>query len=212
MTSTRRNAQAPDQIPSADVRPQDDLFGWVNREWLATAQISADLPAAGAFVDLVLDAERQVADILEAAAGRSAGTASGSNEQKIGDLYASFMATDRVEALGFRPVLDHLAAIEAVADTGELVHLLGTFERGGVPGLLVSHVDTDDRYVVNIGPGGLGLPDETYYRDDSFAPVRAAYGRRSTRRTASGSGDRLDLSGEQRFDLLGDHWVVGERP
>ncbi len=163
------------------IRPQDDLFGHVNGDWLKSAEIPADLPTAGAFVDLLLDAERQVADILaEAAEGSGRGeAAAGSAEQKIGDLYASFMDEDNVEALGLDPLLGDLAAIDAVADTGELLHLLGRLERDGVGGMVVTHVDTDDRdsdrYIVNVRQGGLGLPDESYYREDSFAEVRGKY-------------------------------------
>ncbi len=128
-----------------------------------------------------MDAEKQVADILAEAAERSGRGESeaGSAEQKIGDLYASFMDEDHVEALGLEPLLGELAAIDAVADTAELLHLLGRFERDGVGGMVATHVDTDDRdserYIVNVRQGGLGLPDESYYREESFADVRGKY-------------------------------------
>src|SRR5690606_35059880 len=42
-----------------------------------------------------------------------------------------------------------------------------------------TYVDTDaknsDRYIVNLVQGGLGLPDESYYRDEKFAETRAKY-------------------------------------
>lgn len=137
------------------VRPQDDLFGFVNGPWLEQAEIPADLPTAGAFIDLLLDAERQVADILQDAATRAGRgeTDPGSAERKIGDLYSSFMAEDRVETLGAQPLSGDLAAIDAAADTTELLHLLGRLERAGVAGVLETSVDTDDRnserYLVN---------------------------------------------------------------
>ena len=180
-TDTDRTAAAAAAGTDPSIRPQDDLFGYVNGPWLEQAEIPADLPTAGAFVDLLLDAERQVADILHEAAARAGRgeTDLGSAEQKIGDLYASFMADDRVEALGAQPLSSDLDAIDAVADTTELVHLLGRLERTGVGGVLVTSVDTDDRnserYLVNVRQGGLGLPDESYYSHDSFAEVRDRY-------------------------------------
>ncbi len=164
-----------------DVRPQDDLFGHVNGEWLATATIPSDLPTAGVFVDLVLDAEHQAAKILRDAAD-AAGSGQvepGSNAQRLGDVFAGFMDEQRVEDLGATPLADDLAAIDAVADTSAFVRLVGQLERSGVAGFVNAYVDTDDkdsdRYVVKIVQGGLGLPDESYYREDSFAEIRAAY-------------------------------------
>ena len=67
----------------------------------------------------------------------------------------------------------------SVGDLGELAEFLGRFERIGGSSLFGSYVDTDDRnsdrYVVNFVQGGLGLPDESYYRDEKFAEIRAAY-------------------------------------
>ncbi|MPY91679.1 MAG: peptidase M13 [Acidimicrobiia bacterium] len=163
------------------VRPQDDLFGHVNGPWLETAEIPADLPTVGGFMDLVLESEAEVGDILrEASEASGAGAAPlGSNRQKVGDLFASFLDEARVEALGAEPLRDDLAAIAALEDVASLGALLGRFEREGVGGLVGTYVDTDDRrsdrYIVNIVQGGLGLPDESYYRDDAFAAVRATY-------------------------------------
>src|SRR5687767_5960559 len=94
------------------IRPQDDLFGHVNGKWLDSAEFRADLATIGGFVDLALSAEADVGEILrEASAASAAGALSrGSNGQKIGDLFASFMDEDRVEALGHSPLAADLAA------------------------------------------------------------------------------------------------------
>ena len=163
------------------IRPQDDLFGHVNGTWLATAEFRADLSTIGGFMDLVLEAEAEVGEILrEASEASAAGAAShGSNRQKIGDLFASFMDEDRVEALGYGPLAADLAAIDALQDLNGLAALLGRFQREDLGGLVRCYVKTDDRrsdrHIVNIAQGGLGLPDESYYRDDAFAEHRAKY-------------------------------------
>jgi putative endopeptidase len=166
---------------AAVARPQDDLFGYVNGEWLATAEIPPDLPSTGGFIDLVLEAEADVGAILREASDAAAdGSApAGSDRRKMGDLFASFMDEDAVEALGAEPLADDLAAIDGLADVGALAPLLGRLQRQGTSGVFESYVNTDDRrsdrYVVNLVQGGLGLPDEAYYREDAFADLRVAY-------------------------------------
>lgn len=161
---------------NTSIRPQDDLFGYVNGTWFETAEIPADRSAWGPFVELADLSEQRVREIIEdAAAGRIAGP----NGQKIGDLYASFMDEARVEELGAEPIREMLADAAKVADTSELMHFIGELERLGGSGLFGSYVDTDDRdsdrYVLNVFQGGLGLPDESYYREDKFAEIREAY-------------------------------------
>jgi endothelin-converting enzyme/putative endopeptidase len=181
MTTDAQPARPAEADVADEVRPQDDLFGHVNGAWLATAEIPPDLPSTGGFIDLVLGAEADVVAILrEAADAAASGSApAGSDQQKMGDLFASFMDEDAVEALGAEPLRDDLAAIEALTDVGELAPLLGRFQRQGGSGAIDSYVNTDDRrsdrYIVNIVQSGIGLPDEAYYRDDAFAEVRAAY-------------------------------------
>jgi putative endopeptidase len=165
----------------ASIRPQDDLFGHVNGAWYASAEIPPDLPITGAGVSLLLEAEAQVGDILRESAeqARSGAAQAGSPEQQIGDLYTSFLDTDRLEALGITPLQSELAAIEGLTDVSALARLDGALERIGAGALLGLRVDTDDRqsdrYIVNITQAGIGLPDEAYYREDSFAETRAAY-------------------------------------
>ena len=160
-----------------DIRPQDDLFRHVNGRWLETTEIPADRSAWGAFAILADQAELQVREIISSLAE---GThPHGSNAQKIGDLYASFMAEERIEALGAEPVRADLDKVAALADLAELARFVGGLERRGGSGFFGAYVNTDDRdadrYIVNLVQGGIGLPDESYYREDKFAEVRTAY-------------------------------------
>jgi len=159
-----------------NIRPQDDLFGHVNGTWLKTCEIPSDRSSWGPFVTLADEAEKQVKEIIEACAS---GEITGDDAVKIGDLFASFMDEDRVNALGADPVRPRLAQIEALTSKGELGAFLGAFERDGGGGIFGSYIDTDDRnsdrYLVNVLQGGIGLPDESYYRDDKFAEIRDKY-------------------------------------
>ncbi|WP_042403951.1 M13 family metallopeptidase [Streptacidiphilus carbonis] len=164
-----------------DIRPQDDLFGHVNGEWLQTVEIPADRSSWGPFVQLADTAEEQVKLIIqELAAGVSAAPAgAGENARKIAALYTSFMDEAAAAERGIEPVRPQLRAVAALADTRELAAFLGGFERTGGSGLFGLYVNTDDRdsdrYLVNIVQGGLGLPDESYYRDEKFAEIRTKY-------------------------------------
>ncbi|MFZ2242724.1 MAG: M13 family metallopeptidase [Gordonia amarae] len=159
------------------VKVGDDLFTHVNGKWLASHVIPEDRSVDGAFHHLRDRAEENVRDIITGSA--ESDPPSGSDAQKIGDLYASFMDTDHIDALGIGPIAGELEAIAAIETTGELTARLGRLQRHGVPGLFGFYVDTDakqsDRYLVHITQSGLGLPDESYYRDDKHADTRAAY-------------------------------------
>jgi putative endopeptidase len=165
-----------------EVRPQDDLFGHINGGWYETVEIPADLPGYGAFIQLRLDAEQRVGDLLREAADASAAgdVPLGSTVQQIGDLFASFLDEARADELGIAPIAGDLAAVSAVFDISSLLRLLGRLEREGLAGgALDLDIDIDarrsDRSLVHLSQGGLGLPDEAYYRDEQFAPIRAAY-------------------------------------
>ncbi len=158
-------------------RPQDDLFGHVNGRWLADYDIPADRATDGAFRHLFDRAEVQVRDLIVEASQE--GAAPGTDQQRIGDLYASFLDEETVERRGVRPLLDELAAIDDAADASALAAVMGTLQRTGVGGGVAMYVDTDaknsSRYLVHVTQSGIGLPDESYFRDEQHAEVLAAY-------------------------------------
>jgi putative endopeptidase len=164
-----------------DIRPQDDLFRHVNGRWLETTEIPADRSAWGSFVELAEQSEARVREIIEGLArtGDQGTHEHGSNAQKIGDLFSSFMDEERIEELGAEPVRADLEAVAALPDLTALASFVGGLERRGGGGFFGTYVNTDDRnserYLVTMVQGGLGLPDESYYRDDKFADIRTAY-------------------------------------
>ena len=163
-----------------DIRPQDDLFGHVNGKWLAETEIPSDRSSWGPFVQLADAAEQQVRDIITELASTAATDAVPTTEpEKIAALFNSFMDTDAVAERGLEPVRAQLDAATGIRDVRDLAAFLGEFERIGGYGLFGSYVDTDDRnserYLFHLVQGGLGLPDESYYRDDKFAEIREKY-------------------------------------
>jgi putative endopeptidase len=160
-----------------NARPQDDLFGHVNGRWLAEYQIPADRATDGAFRYLFDRTEELVRDLIIEAS--QSGAAVGTDEQRIGDLYASFLDEEAVQSRGVQPLLDELALIDDAADAVALATVVGALQRTGMSGSVGMYVDTDSknstRYLVHVTQSGIGLPDESYYRDEQYADVLAAY-------------------------------------
>ena len=161
------------------IRPQDDLFRHVNGRWIDRTEIPSDKARYGSFAVLAENAEEAVRDIITGTDAPAAGAAAESEADKVAALYASFMDTERADALGATPIADDLAQVAAVASIPELVALVARLEREGLGGFYGMFVDNDPgdpaRYIVFVMQGGIGLPDESYYREEQFAEIRDQY-------------------------------------
>jgi putative endopeptidase len=197
---------------SADVRPQDDLFRYVNGRWLAESEIPEDRAVYGSFHVLADEAEQDLRAIVEEAAASDA--PEGSTLRKVGDLYAGFLDEATVDALAETPIADLLREIEDIRDRDALAVALGRLHRAGVSGAFSLWVDTDARdsrrYLPYLNQGGLSLPDESYFREDAFAEIRSEHSKHLTRMLelvgfddAGGRAERV-IALETR--LAGAHW------
>ena len=194
------------------VRPQDDLFRHMNGTWLTTAQIPADRAADGAFYWLRDESEKKVREIIETTA--SAISAPGSVAQKIGDLYRSFMDEKAAEQLGISPITADLAKVGAITNASEFLTLLGQLEEEGLGGLFYGFITTDnkksDENIMYLGQSGLSLPDEAYYREDEYAPIRNAFVAHVEKMFALASlpngGDHAQRILELESQLASHHW------
>ena len=161
----------------SSVHPGDDLYLHMNGRWLERSPIPDDKARFGAFTILAEEAEQAVRDILEEANTAPAG----SEAKKAGDLYASFMDEERIEERGHAPVHNVIERVAEAYAKGKdaLLAELGRLERGGSEGLWQLFIDNDpgdpEKYVIFMEQGGIGLPDESYYREESFEEIREAY-------------------------------------
>ncbi|MES2491043.1 MAG: M13-type metalloendopeptidase [Pseudomonadota bacterium] len=162
------------------VRSQDDLYRAVNGKWLSDTEIPADKSNYGAFTKLTDDAEAQLRGIIETAADKT-DKVPGSDEQKVGDLYASFMDEKTADIKGARPVQSELKRIDALKNKKDIAALMAHLQRIGVnvPVLGGVHQDAKDpsKYIIDFYQAGLGLPDRDYYlqNDAKFKDIRAKY-------------------------------------
>jgi len=164
----------------SSVRPQDDFFEYLNGKWLKNVEIPADKSSWGSFMELRENTLPQIRGIIEKA---SAGNpAAGTDAQRIGDFWASFMDEARLEQLGVTPLSSELGKIAAIKDKSELPAVLARLGKIGVnvPFDFGIHQDNKDstKYVADIYQGGLGMPDRDYYLktdDAKLADVKAKY-------------------------------------
>src|SRR5690606_6281519 len=116
---------------STEIRPQDDLFRYVNGSWIERTEIPEDKARWGSFHLIAEQAEHDVRAIIEQSQGADPGT----EARKVGDLYASFMDTERIAAAGIAPLASQLARVAAIDSIPSLLHTIGQLEREGVSGL-----------------------------------------------------------------------------
>lgn len=156
---------------SSVIKPSDDLFRFVNGPWIDTYRLPDDKARYGSFDKLAEDAESQIRDILEDEDCPAA---------KSQALYRSFMDTDAIEAAGATPIRPALDAIDHAADKEALTRTIGALKPIDMgPDVFDIAVFGDpknpDTNVVHLEQSGIGLPDEAYYREDHYAPIREAY-------------------------------------
>jgi len=148
------------------VRPQDDLYQYLNGKWLQSFQIPSDKGVYGSFtaIDDAIQGElRGIIDSLPQSGGDA-------DTQKVVDLYASFMDEQRLETLGLQPLQAEFAAIDAMKDANALPGMMAHLTKIGAGGPFGLGVGVDaknsSQYAISISQSGLGMPDRDYYLKD----------------------------------------------
>jgi putative endopeptidase len=157
---------------STTIDPADDLFRFANGPWIDTFEMPADRSRYGNFDRLAEQSDEQIHEILEDPDCKAA---------KSQALYRSFLDTEAIEAAGISPIAESLKAIDEVTDKVAMTRLMGMQTVTGGTDLFGMTVEANpsdpssDRRILWIGQGGIGLPDEAYYREDRYAGIRAKY-------------------------------------
>lgn len=161
------------------VKPGDNFFLYANGKWIKNTEIPKTETGWGSFYTLYNDNIKNLRNILENAAKGNA--AKGSNEQKVGDFYASGMDSLTIEKLGVEPVKPILTKIDAIKTDKDLINYIADGFKNGEGDLLGFSVDPDDKMsnknALIFTQDGLNLPDRSYYldQDDKAKKIRAAY-------------------------------------
>lgn len=200
------------------VRPQDDLFMFVNGAWYNNTEIPADRSTYGAFNMLAEENEMRLRGIIEDAMAEAA--APGSNAQKIGDFFASYMNEARIEELGLTPIQPMLDRIAGVQNHDELTTTMAELRSSGLSEPFGFFISTDaknpDIYALHLGQSGLGLPDRDYYFRDTedFARIRDEYVKYLGAILAAAGHTDAAAAAQRIYDLeatlAGHHWTRAE--
>ena len=185
------------------VKPGDDFFRHVNGKWLATHEIPADRPKDGGLYTLRDNAEKHVRELVEKIAKEQP-------ESRIGALYNSFMDVEKIEADGLEPLLKEIAPILNSATPSHLAVTLALLSRAGLPQLFAWYTSNDPKdpknYTFFLYQSGLGLPDESYYREEKHEQACAAYVEHIARMfELTGLAEGFGLTPEQAAQLVFTH-------
>jgi putative endopeptidase len=161
------------------IAPGDDFYRYANGAWLEEYELPPDKSSFGNFHELFELSQERVQSLIEELAGGD--SPPGTVEQKIGDYYASFMDTDRLDGIGLAAISDELAALTGLRNGTELAAAFGRSDRDASQSPFGLGIEIDrknpDRFIASIGHAGLGLPERDYYLEDTerFAGIRSAY-------------------------------------
>ena len=161
------------------VNPGDNFTAFVNGKWVKETEIPADKSSYGVGYIVHEESEDNVKKIIEESA--SGDFEAGSDEQKVGDLFQSFMDLEKRNEIGVAPLKEELAKIDALSNYDDLATYFAYANKYGtnVPIGLFIYQDFKDPtiYTVYTWQSGLGLPDREYYlkTDDRSKEIRAKY-------------------------------------
>jgi len=157
-----------------------DFYQYANGTWLKNTEIPAAYPSWGAFNVLAENNRKALHEILEEAAKKTTAT-KGSNEQKIGDYYASCLDETKREAEGMKPLVPELARIDNIQDAKGVQAQIAYMHRHGIPTLFgygsLPDLKNSSMVLGAAGQGGLSLPNRDYYTkaDETSVKLREAF-------------------------------------
>jgi predicted metalloendopeptidase len=160
------------------IKPGDDFFQYAGGTWYNNFVMPSDKTRFGAFDKLAQRSETQIKQLVEEI---SQGIGLNSEQQMVKDFYTAYMDIDAANAKGLQPIQPILTSIAEITSIKELTRAFGrAWLDGSISpisgGMWFNRLDPD-QYQLSVGAGGLGLPDRSYYLEDSerFIEIRQAY-------------------------------------
>lgn len=163
-----------------NIRPQDNFYRYINGGWMNSHNIPGDKTAIGSFYDLRDKADEDVNAIIEELAATD-DLIMGSDEQKVADLFRSYMNSEKRNTLGINPIQSIITAINNLQDKDDLAEFFGQYSSAGINNPLALYISVDAKnsssYAIHIWQNGLNLPDKDYYFNEAerFVDLRNGY-------------------------------------
>ncbi len=179
LACAQAHAVTPDTL-STTIKPCDDFYGYANEVWTKTATIPDDRAYWGVFAEIKARNEKILKDAITEAAADSAKLKNPAIA-KVANYYASGVDIAKIDALGLAPLRPLFDEINALTSAKQLPQMLGKLQRMGFNVGTSTSISSDakdrTRYLVQLGQGGLSLPERDYYirTDAKSAQIRAAY-------------------------------------
>ncbi|HEM8176816.1 TPA: M13 family metallopeptidase [Providencia rettgeri] len=164
-------------VLSDTIEPGNDFYRYVNEDWINKAQIPTGMPRINSFVELYLNTEKHIQSIIDQLQQIPENKLT-HNQRNIRNLYLSYLNEVAIEQAGISPIKSDLDAIAKAKNHHDISQLM---TQPDYKSLISYWVDLDakapDTYVLYIGQGGLGLPNRTYYLDDTpqMQDIRKSY-------------------------------------
>lgn len=197
-----------------NIRPQDDFYRHVNGHWLDTFEMPADKSNYGSFTRLGDASRDDVKAIILDVSSRS--NPDGSTEQKIADIYSTYMDSETLNAAGMQPISAEMARINAIetnADLSAYMSHAGVYSSSPLGMYVYIDQKQSDRHIVYMNQSGLGLPDRDYYfkEGQQSQSIRDKYQQHMTNLfTLANFADAKSMSEEVyaiEKDLAEGHWT-----
>lgn len=164
----------------SSVRPGTNFFRYVHGNWYDTVRIPPSQVGTGSFLDLIVKSNKALRQVCEEAANVHDAPL-GSVEQRVGDLYTSFMDSVSINNKGYAPLAPLFGKIQGLKNYEDMIRFVADEMSKGNSLLFNFNVGPDDKNsnvnIAFLSQGGLGLPDRDYYfrNDGETARVQEAY-------------------------------------
>jgi len=160
-----------------EVKAVNDFFLFSNGEWIKNNEIPASESRWGSFNELDEANKEKLTEILDRISNYT--TDPGSDEQRLGDFYASYIDMKKRNQEGYSELLPYLKEIEDAKNFEDITAIIAQHHLNGLNTLFSFGVGQDlknvDQHVYYLSQGGIGLPNKEYYSSDDKRDILNKY-------------------------------------
>ncbi len=159
--------------------PGVSFYQYATGGWQLANPIPDEYARYGTFDKLREENQKQLQELIEALGAEN--HKDGSNEQKVGTLYAMGIDSVKLNADGAEPIKAQLESVASAKEKKDIVRLMAQISRYASSPFFGFYVGADDMNsdmnIAHIYQSGIGMSDRDYYllQDEHTANIRAEY-------------------------------------